>query len=239
MKHLLPLLLLTAYLLFLPSPAARSQELTLYGEGIIPTGSYGSSGIAKLDGYYRPVSAIFDKGCSIGSASYGWGAGFQIAFPMATRAMDLVADAGFRMNWLDNTMRTYFNDYAAYNHSEGITKAPLYLNIPLMLGPRVNINLFDNFGLYAALTAGINIRVITNAIFTPDYYYNYRGTCTLALRASAGMLISQHLRIEAGWSWLGDKEVKAIILDDDNFSKRTVLGRLRTTQFSIRLGWSF
>ena len=108
-----------------------------------------------------------------------------------------------------------------------------------MLGPRVNINLFDNFGLYAALTAGINIRVITNAIFTPDYYYNYRGTWTLALRASAGMLISQHLRIEAGWSWLGDKEVKAIILDDDNFTKSTVLGRLRTTQFSIRLGWSF
>lgn len=219
--------------------AAAAQEFTVYGEGIMPTGRYGKSAIATDASGYRPISAITDTKNALGGASYGWGAGFQIAFPMSLSYCDLILDAGFRMNWVDEKIQTYFDDYARNNHTEGITSAPHYYNIPLMAGPRLNIEAVENLGLYAGLMAGLNIRTISDGVFSPDLFYDYSSAVTLALRASVGLLLFDQLRLEANWSWLGDNSVKAELYDGSAFHKRGVLGDLETMHFGIRLGWTF
>lgn len=218
--------------------AAAAQEFTIYGEGIMPTGRYGKSTFAHQGSMYHPVSAITDTNNSLGGASYGWGAGFQIAYPMAAKGLDLLVDAGFRMNWVDDKIKTYFNDYAASNHTEGITEAPRYYNIPLMVGPRFSVTPIDNLGFYFNLMVGLDIRIITDAIYGPDYFYDYYSSCTFGLRAAAGLLLFEHLRLEANWSWLGNDPVEASVYDG-TYHNRGVLGNMETMHFGVRLGWTF
>ena len=220
------------------SSQSQAQEFTVYGEGIIPTGRYGMSTIATSELGYRPVSAITDTNNALGGASYGWGAGIQMAFPLANRDFDILVDAGFRMNWVDDKLQAYYNDYASANHTEGITSAPHYYNIPLMIGPRFSIDPINNLGFYASVLAGFNIRIISDAIYSPSLFYDYYSAGTFALRAAAGILLFDHLRIEANWSWLGNDPVEASIYDG-TYHERGVLGDLETMHLGLRLGWTF
>ena len=218
--------------------AATAQEFTFYGEGVIPTGRYGKSMITNFDGGYRPVSAITDTANSLGGASYGWGAGFQFAFPMANNGIDLVFDAGFRMNWVDGKIQGYFDDYAAHNGTEGITSAPHYYNIPLMVGPRFTAKVAEGLNFYLGLMAGFDIRIISDAIYAPDLFYDYYSAGVLGLRASAGVLFYDHIRIEVNWSWLGNNAVEATLYDGI-YHNRGALGNMETMQFGARVGWTF
>lgn len=218
--------------------AAAAQEFTVYGEGIMPTGRYGKSAIATQAGGYHPISAITDTNNALGGATYGWGAGFQMAFPMANKYCDLLVDAGFRMNWVDSKIQTYFNDYARNNHTEGLTSAPHYYNIPMMVGPRLNIDAMENLGFYLNLMVGLNIRIISDAIYDINYFYDYYSACTLGFRAAAGIVLFEHLRLEANWSWLGNDPVEASVYDG-TFHARGILGNMETMHFGVRLGWTF
>lgn len=218
---------------------ASAQEFTLYGEFVRPQGRYFAGPMVKNGTTRYPRTAVTDTANDYGGATYGWGAGFQVAFPMATEGLDILVDASFRMNWPGKNIQTYFDDYAANNNTEGITRPPYFYNIPLLAGPRITVTPFEDLGLFASVTAGMNIRIITDAIFSNNLFYDYRTTCTLGLRLAAGMLISDHLRLEANWSWLGDEPVKVETYKDGYFQPEKIFGTLKTTQIAVRLGWTF
>ena len=218
--------------------AASAQEFTLYGEGIMPTGRYSQGILLRQGGTYHPICAITDSTSNIGAATYGWGAGFQFAFPLTQEGFDLVLDAGFRMNWLNGKVQDYFDYYAANHNTEGITNAPHYYNIPLMAGPRFTIEPFDNFKFYLNFLLGIDLRIISDAIYAPDYHVDYYSTGALALRGAAGFLLFDHLRLEANWSWMGDNMVKACTYDG-RFYNKVNFGHLETMQLGVRLGYTF
>ena len=221
--------------------AASAQTFTFYGEGTMPTGRYGKSvtDIRDATGEFNVHCAITDSSSNLGAAYNGWGAGFQIAYPMANKGIELVFDAGFRMTWLNSEIRHSFNYFAAKNGTEGITSAPHYYNIPLMVGPRFTVEPFAGFGLYANLLLGFDIRIISDAIYTPDYAVDYYSTGTLALRAAAGLLLFDHLRLEVNWSWMGDDTVEGVVYENGVYRPKKAFGNLETMQLGGRIGWTF
>lgn len=238
MKKLLLLALTTCLLLPL-----TAQELTVYGEGTMPTGNYGKSSFTPIAGtdIHRLQSAITDTGNALGGASFGWGIGVQYAIPFATpgKGLELVMDAGFRLTWLNGDVRQYFDEYAERHNSQGVTDRPIYYNIPLMVGPRLTIQLDKDFALFANVMAGVDFRIISDAIYTADYSYDYHTAYPLSFRVAAGVLLFQHLRLEANWSWLGDEPVVATLYDNGVFHPSSTLGTLETTQLALRVGWTF
>lgn len=220
--------------------ALSAQEFTVYGEGIIPTGRYGKSITAYAPGSndYLVRCAITDTNNSLGGASYGWGAGIQFATPMAGKGVDLLFDAGFRLNWLNKEVHQFFDDYAQANNTVGITDVPLYYNIPLLFGPRFTFEMTEGFALFANVMVGVDIRIISDAIYSESLFYDYYTAYPLSFRLAGGFLINDHLRIEANWSWLGEDFVEASLYDG-KYHDHGVLGSLETMHLGIRLGWSF
>ena len=204
----------------------------------MPTGRYALSQMVNTqDGYY-PVTAITDSDNALGGAGWGWGAGLQLAFGTGSRSFDWLFDAGFRMNWTNKMVRGYFNDYANYNHTVGITRAPIYYNIPLLFGPRFTFPVADGFEIFVAGLVGLDIRIISNATYSANTFVDYNSAGALAFRVAAGFLLFDHLRLEANWSWMGDNVVKATLYDG-KYHEMGAYGRLETTQLGLRLGWTF
>lgn len=219
---------------------AGAQEFTLYGEGFIPTGRFAkSTQFLESDGSYYPVCAITEGNNFLGGGGNGWGAGFQVATSMGgIRCMDWIIDCGFRMGWVNGDLQEYFDNYAHSFGYEEITQAPKYYNIPLMIGPRATFDLTDNIGIFGSLQLGANIRIISDAIYTPSLFVDYETACTLAFRAAIGLLFFDHLRIEANWSWLGDDIVSATMFDN-GVPQSGVFGNLETMHAALRVGWTF
>lgn len=236
MKKAFPILTLMLAL----AAFASAQEFTLYGEGFIPTGRFAKSTQAlESDGSYYPVCAITEGNNYLGGGGSGWGAGFQIAYPMGRiRSMDWLIDCGFRMGWLNEHLEEYFDDYEDHFGREGITQAPIYYNIPLMIGPRGTFGLTDDIDIFGSLQIGANIRIISDAVYTHALFVDYDAVCTVAFRAAIGLLFFDHLRLEANWSWLGDDIVGATMFNNGT-PQPGVFGNLETMHAALRLGWTF
>lgn len=217
---------------------ASAQEFTLYGEGFIPTGRFAKSALVLDFGSYYPVCAITEGNNALGGGGCGWGAGFQVARTMGIRSMDWLVDCGFRMGWLNEDLDEYFDDYEDNYGYEGITQAPKYYNIPLMIGPRATFALGDNLSIFASMQLGANIRIISDAVYTPTLFVDYDAACTLAFRVAAGLLFFDHLRLEANWSWLGDDIVGATMYTSEG-PQSGIFGNLETMHAALRLGWTF
>ena len=229
---------LLVFCFYLLVSSVSAQEVTIFGEGVMPTGRYAKSMlITSSEGYY-PLTAITDVDNALGGAGWGWGTGVELAYASGRENLDLLFEVGFRMNWTNKMMQDYFADYARDNHSEGITRAPLYLNIPLMFGPRYSFPITDGFSFYVAGELGLNIRIITEASYTANLFVDYRTAGTLAFRGSAGFLLFDHIRLEANWSWMGDDLVKATLYDGKTHDMGGY-GYLETMQLGLRLGYTF
>lgn len=218
---------------------ASAQEFTFYGEFVRPQGRYFAGPMTKKGTTRYPRTAVTDTANNYGGANYGWGAGFQVALPVATQGLDILVDAAFRMNWPGKSIKTYFDNYAATHNTKGISRPPYFYNIPLLVGPRITITPFEGLSLFASVTAGFNVRIITDAIFSYNLVYDYRTTCTPGVRLAAGILISDHLRLEANWNWLGNEPVLVEIYKNGHFCPEQVFGTLQTTQVAARIGWTF
>ena len=239
-----------AYLLvisfcFLPA-IVSAQELTLYGEGFIPTGRYAKSLIVQnSSGEYYPMCAITDSENWLGGAGGGWGVGLEYAQNIGRKNIDMVVDFGFRMGWTNSDVRQYFEDYAKNNRAIGIAKAPMYYNFPLLLGPRWTFDLSKSLDMFFALEFGGNLRLISDAVYTEKQFADYYTAATFGFRVAAGVLLFDHLRLEANWSWLGDDPVEATIYgyyDPSDGHTKTLsglYGNMETMQFSLRAGWTF
>lgn len=230
-------LLLIAFILGLTAYAG-AQEFTLYGEGFIPTGRFAKNTAINEYGSYYPICAITDGNNALGGGGCGWGAGFQVARTMGVSRMDWLVDCGFRMGWLNEELEAYFDDYEDAFGSEDITQAPMYYNIPLMIGPRATFSLGDNLSVFASMQLGANIRIISDAVYTRTLFVDYDAACTLAFRVAAGLLFFDHLRLEANWSWLGDDIVGATLYSAGS-PQSGIFGNLETMHAALRLGWTF
>ena len=232
-----------AYLLvisfcFLPA-IASAQEFTLFGEGFLPTGRYAKSlNVQNATGDYYPMCAITDSENWLGGAGGGWGVGMQYAQNIGRKSIDMVIDLGFRMGWTNGDVRKYFNDYAIHNHSIGVTKAPMYYNIPILIGPRWTFEMGSALDLFFALEFGGNIRIISDAVYTDKLFADYYTAGTFGFRVAAGVLLFEHLRLEANWSWLGDDPVEATLYGNGT-TLSGVYGNMETMQFGLRAGWTF
>lgn len=218
---------------------SNAQEFTLFGEGFIPTGRYAKSlNVQNNAGDYYPMCAITDSENWLGGAGGGWGVGMQYATNIGRKNIDMVIDLGFRMGGTNKEVRQYFDDYAIHYRSIGVAKAPVYYNIPILLGPRWSFDLGDALGMFFALEFGGNLRLISDAVYTNSKFVDYYAAATFGFRVAAGVVLFDHLRLEANWNWLGDDPVEATIYNNGNVDSG-FYGNMETMQFGLRAGWTF
>ncbi len=218
---------------------SQAQEFTLFGEGFIPTGRYAKSLMVQNSvGDYYPMCAVTDSENWLGGAGGGWGVGLQFAQNIGRKNLDMVVDLGFRMGWTNSDVRMYFDDYATHYRSIGVTKAPMYYNIPILIGPRWTFDLGNALDLFFALEFGGNIRIISDAVYTTSKFADYYTAGTFGFRVAAGVLLFEHLRLEANWSWLGDDPVEATLYENGS-TLSGFYGNMETMQMGLRLGWTF
>ena len=219
--------------------AAAAQDVTIYGDVFMPTGNYGKSYMNVTSTNYTPYTAITEQGYNLGGAGWGWGTGIQLSRMVNRSGFGWVADLGFRMGWLNADMRSYFNEYGISHNSVGITKAPKYFNIPLLVGPSFTFDATSWLDIYLALEIGFDVRIISDACYTASKWVDYDAEVPFAFRVAGGFVINDHIVVEANWSWFDEQPVFATAYGFDSYPVSGPYGFLETMQFALRFGYRF
>ncbi|NTV45395.1 MAG: porin family protein [Chlorobiales bacterium] len=179
---------------------ANAQSFGIYGGVSLPMGDFAD-----------------DSGDKAGLAKLGFGGGLQVTFPLGSQGLELIGDAAFLYNPLDED-------------KSGIKDAA-YTNIPVMAGLRYVGTINPDFSIYAMGLAGINIASFSDIEIQNADGYGSPGKITFDSATSfgfgfgAGVIFSESFNIGAKYLILGEPEYKG---------KLTVEGYTGSADFNIK-----
>jgi opacity protein-like surface antigen len=228
---------------------------SIYLNGNIPTGNFGSSASAgpDLNSLVTPPSTLFPTSGvpltteQIGKdASIGFGLGYRVSyrFDVGVGEVAPFVNADFLWNTISGSWRDKYSD--AYYTS------PTYFNIPLMGGvtyiydemPWNDISLFGEFGI------GTDLFWITSEGSKDNIKLSYKSTFAFAWMLGAGAFFGEHVSVGLHYYGLGTHNIDYTqgTLDDNVAAQAQVtandaagLGRQRRSVGSLllRIGFHF
>jgi len=227
--------ILVAILLLVMAMGLRAQhsETSIYINGILPLGQYGSM-------VENPIPVPFDrqhiaKGATMGvGASFGWGYKIDIGFGL----LEPNAEAGFNWNGSNREIRTTFEDSIVNNERPAV---PNYFNVPILIDLKYIYEFTDVFKPFVHVGFGVDFLFIGNNGYrdVATKYYRYKPTGSFCWQAGIGTYLTDLLSISVQYEGMGQHLIdytgsSAVAPGDDMKTERRNIGCM-----NFRLGFHF
>lgn len=269
-------LTLLAFLAVLGTSAFAQISYGFYAGATSPMGDLGQtktiSGADDLDNIYN--WCLFDADGKYGFAGIGFNVGFDMALQIPNvQGLSAIASFDIMYNNSNSDITTYFEEYPKSANIFGVafgvsSKAPQWLNFPLLFGVSYKYDLGSAFGIFCEAALGPNFRKISTLEFTEDYFgtvyymigvlnipvtkkevvYDYDLAVTFGFKVGAGiMLWNDRISLGVDYYSLGSSKIKGkskIKLDGKDYT--TEIGghfegnnSISSSELVFRVGYHF
>ena len=203
---------LTAIMLGIGTMAQAQFRQSIYLNGNIPTGNFGSSASAgpDLNSLVTPPSTLFPTSGvpltteQVGKdASIGFGLGYRVSyrFDVGVGEVAPFVNADFLWNTISGSWRDKYSD--AYYTS------PTYFNIPLMGGVSYIYDElpWDDISAYGEFGIGTDFFWITSEGSKDNIKLSYKSTFAFAWMLGAGAFFGEHVSVGLHYYGLGTHNI--------------------------------
>lgn len=217
-------LMIAAMMTILGGAAMAQTSFTLKLGGGFPMGDFADAKVSSSNGVERWGLLTKDEE---GGAGVGFNLGAEWCIPVSSiNGLGIVVSIDAFYNGLNEDLNDFFEDMRDdmdddYDEYSLIT--PSYLNFPVMVGAKYQLDVTPGIGLYGAAALGANLRIVTPfkleyeySESSGSYSYSTERSTTLSAKAAvsfgfrlaAGVTFADKYSVELGYYNLGAGKVK-------------------------------